>query len=136
MHVFSMPDQYKLQEMGAFGMPLRHALLAIGVSDADLDGASNNYDARLAHRTGALRLAKELTAVMTQEALSGNVSAAKLLMNNSKEEVEKVPEKEQWQRELAKTKLRSITEIVRGVDESFARMKRLHEEAEAEGLSQ
>ena len=42
MKSFTEQQYIKLDELGGVGMPLRHALLAVGVSDSDLDEAARD----------------------------------------------------------------------------------------------
>jgi hypothetical protein len=126
MMIFTIPDHLlKLEELGRLGMPLRHALLAIGVKEADLDEAMRDGTACAAHRTGALRLAKEMTTAQTREALAGNVSAAKLLMNHQRQTEER---ESRWPDDLATEKLWAAVDVVRSVNELFERTRMLHEE--------
>jgi hypothetical protein len=126
---FTEEQKAKLEELGGLGMTLRHALLAVGVIDTDLDQAMNNMAAYEAHRKGALRLAKELAAALSKEAIAGNVSAARLLMNRQNKDPES-PSK--WQDDLARTRVATFVDVLGSVDALFARQKALIEAADAE----
>jgi hypothetical protein len=129
MTSFSEEQKTKLEELGGLGMPLRHALLAVGIHDTDLNQAMNNQVACEAHRKGALRLAKDLTTALSKEALGGNVSAARLLMNRQNKDPES-PSK--WQDDLARTRVATFVDVLSSVDALFARQKALIEAADAE----
>jgi hypothetical protein len=125
---FTEEQRAKLEELGGLGMPLRHALLAVGVIDDELNAAMSNHAACEAHRAGALRLAKDLTTALSKEALSGNVSAARLLMNRQ----DKGPEStSKWQDDLARTRLTTFVDVVSSVNALFERTRALHEAADA-----
>ena len=130
MKSFTEQQYIKLDELGGVGMPLRHALLAVGVSDLDLDEAARDQAACAAHRAGALRLAQEVTAAISKEALTGNTSAAKLLLNNQGKE----PKRDsKWQDDLARAKLYTMVDTYTSVTELFERQRALFEKVELEG---
>ena len=127
---FTEEQKAKLEELGGLGMTLRHALLAVGVIDTDLDQAMNNMAAYEAHRKGALRLAKNLTTALSKAALDGNVSAARLLLNHQNKEPERASK---WQDDLARTKLVAVVNVVASVSDLFERTRALHEAAREDG---
>jgi hypothetical protein len=130
MKPFTEQQYNKLDELGGVGMPLRHALLAVGVSDLDLDEAAQDKAACARHRAGALRLAQEVTAAISRETLSGNTSAAKLLLNNQGKE----PKRDsKWQDDLARTKLYTMADTFSSVTELFERQRALWEKVDREG---
>jgi hypothetical protein len=130
MKSFTEQQYIKLDELGGVGMPLRHALLAVGVSDLDLDEAARDKAACARHRAGALRLAQEVTAAISKEALTGNTSAAKLLLNNQGKE----PKRDsKWQDDLARTKLRTVVDVVKSVNDLFETQRALWEKVDREG---
>jgi hypothetical protein len=132
MKPFTEQQYNKLDELGGVGMPLRHALLAAGVSDLDLDEAMRDKAACARHRAGALRLAQEVTAAISKEALTGNTSAAKLLLNNQGQGKE--PKRDsKWQDDLARTKLYTMVDTYTSVTELFERQRALFEKVEREG---
>jgi hypothetical protein len=131
MTPFTKDQLAKLDELGGLGMPLKHALLAAGVSDNDLGPAMGDKAASAAHRAGALRLAQEVTSAMSKEALSGNTSAAKLLLGNQTKESSKKRDTP-WRDDLARTKLGTFVDVVKSVGDLFERQRALWEKIEAE----
>ena len=74
--------------------------------------------------------AQEVTAAISKEALTGNTSAAKLLLNNQGKE----PKRDsKWQDDLARTKLYTMVDTYTSVTELFERQRALWEKVEREG---
>jgi hypothetical protein len=114
-------------------MPLRHALLQIGIPDAELDERERDPIAREAHRYGVLELARSVTAAISREALAGNISAAKLLLQRRAEGDDDVAQVKLSAFAASARSAASEIDVLPSVEEAFARMRALHE---AEGWSE
>jgi hypothetical protein len=81
MPKLTIAKQFQLQELAAQTMRLRDALVVLGFNDEDVDKLVMDKETQSLFREGRKRGEQQLVKVVTESALAGNMSAAKLLVS-------------------------------------------------------
>jgi hypothetical protein len=77
----SVAQQFRLQELAGLTMRLRDVLVTLGFDDAAIDKLVKDKEVQSLYRQGKREGEEKIVRAVKQEALSGNVSAARLLVN-------------------------------------------------------
>ena len=77
----SVAQQFRLQELAGLTTRLRDVLVTLGFDDAAIDKLVKDKEVQSLYRQGKREGEEKIVRAVKQEALSGNVSAARLLVN-------------------------------------------------------